>query len=230
MDWLHIQKRSRRVLPFDEHSLHTDEALQFLNGPDFIPPESLPAGVDFDSGPSGLNFTFPTPRPGRFVENNTVHGRIFRCGGHWQERPTIVLLHGGSTGRGRINSLGYQYGFSLIARRCNRAGFNAATLEAPYHFRRHPRQPGAVTKVDYLRMAEAARRAVNVLLVAGTEDLITPIEPIEDLHQAWGQPEIWRLSHGHISLSWCLWGVAGSVLCWLTPRLNNPAVTDQRAH
>ena len=30
--------------------------------------------------------------------------------------------------------------FPLIARRCNRAGFNAATLVAPYHFQRRPRQ------------------------------------------------------------------------------------------
>jgi len=42
-------------------SLALDQALQFLNGPDFIPAESRPAQIKFD-GP--LHFRFPTPRPG----------------------------------------------------------------------------------------------------------------------------------------------------------------------
>jgi len=49
------------------------------------------------------------------------------------------------------------FGYPSIARRCNRAGFSAATLEAPYHFQRQPRHSGAMSP-DYLRSAEAARR------------------------------------------------------------------------
>jgi len=37
-----------------------EEALEFLNGPDFIPAASDPARIEFD-GPR--NFKFPTPRP-----------------------------------------------------------------------------------------------------------------------------------------------------------------------
>ena len=72
----------------------------------------------------------------------------------------ILLLHGGNLMRGRARSLGYQFGFPLIARRCNRAGFNAATLELPYNFQCHPRQPGVLEAENYLRMAEATAQAV----------------------------------------------------------------------
>ena len=209
----------------------------------------------------------------------------------------------------------YRFGFSLIARRCNSAGFNAATLEAPYHFQRHSHQPGPMSQIDYMRMAEAAAQEVaeiraligwlfakgcptvalwglsmgawlagmtvfhdarlaavvmtapvahsnsayasriiwrsvreawhevcaadealdetpfnltrarpaipkeNILLVEGVQDLVTPAEPIEELWQLWGRPDIWRLPHGHISLSLCLTGLISPVLCWLSPRL-----------
>jgi hypothetical protein len=71
----------------------------------------------------------------------------------------------------------------------------------------------------------------KILLIEGTQDLVTPREPIEELWQLWGRPDIWRLPHGHISLSLCLagWpGLTDRVLRWLAPRLDVPAVqTDQ---
>jgi hypothetical protein len=48
----------------------------------------------------------------------------------------------------------------MIARRCNRAGFNAATLELPYHFQRRPLQLEALKKEDCLRMAKATAQAI----------------------------------------------------------------------
>jgi len=327
IDWLSIQKNCMRVPPIDGRTLRLEEALQFLKGPDFIRSESQPARVEFNPDQSGLPFRFPTPQPSGFAENNVVYGRFYRCAGRWQERPMIVLLHGGSIMQGCDGSLGYRFGYPLIARRCNRAGFNAATMEAPYHFQRYPRQPGAVNHVDYLRMAEAVAQAVveiraltgwllgegspavalwglsmggwlagmtvcrdarltavvmtlptvrsnpsyadriiwrrvreawqgvraaeekldltpfnlttarpaipneKILLIEGTQDLVTPREPIEELWQLWGRPDIWRLPHGHISLSLCLagWpGLTDRVLRWLAPRLDVPAVqTDQ---
>src|SRR2546430_9348794 len=80
-------------------------------------------GPDFvptDSQPAqvefhgSLHFRFPTPRPCEFTENNVVHG-----------------------------SASYQLRFPLLARRCNRAGFNVATLVTPYHFQRCPPQLAA---------------------------------------------------------------------------------------
>jgi len=97
-----------------------EEALEFLNGPDFIPAASDPARIVFD-GPR--HFKFPTPRPGKVEENNIVYGRLYRCAARWQERPVIILLDG-------YPAVGYHSAFPLLARRFNRAGFNVATLVA----------------------------------------------------------------------------------------------------
>src|SRR5437660_8754354 len=113
-----------RMPPIDGRTLRREEALQFLKGPDFIPTESQPARVEFNPDQSELLFRFPTPRPCGFAENNIVYGRFYRCAGRWLERPVIVLLHGGNIMQGRDGSIGYQFGYPLIACRCNRAEFN----------------------------------------------------------------------------------------------------------
>ena len=81
-----------------------------------------------------------------------------------------------------------------------------------------------------LTTARPAIPKENILLIEGTQDLVTPAGPIEELWQQWGQPDIWRLPHGHISLSLCLAGLpglTGRVLRWLAPRLDMPARTNQ---
>ncbi len=108
-----------------------EEALEFLNGPAFIPAASDPARMEFD-GPR--HFKFPTPRPSEDKENNIVYGRLYRCAERWRERPVIILLDGNP-------AIGYHTAFPLIARRFNRAGFNVALLVAPYHLQRRPRRP-----------------------------------------------------------------------------------------
>src|SRR5438128_7304750 len=165
IDWSVLQARvTLNLLKSGER--HTNgrsprlkQALQFLNGPDFIPVETNPAPVEFNPYNSGVHFQFPTPRPCDNAENNVVYGRLYRCAGRWQERPVIILLHGGRIIQNHHGSIGYRFGYPSIARRCNRAGFNAATLEAPYHFQRQPRHSGAMCP-DYLRSAEAAAQAV----------------------------------------------------------------------
>jgi len=97
------------------------EAVEFLNGPNFIPAESKPAELEFKSK---IHFTFPSPRPCEFAENNVVHGRLCRRTKDWQKFPTIILLHGGG------GFLGHRYGFPLKVPAIHRAGFNAATLAA----------------------------------------------------------------------------------------------------
>src|SRR6266852_415006 len=79
----------------NERDLKLGQAVQFLNGPDFIPAESQPARLDFIPDASVGRFRFPTPRPCEFAENNVVHGRLYHCADAWQERPVIVSLHGG---------------------------------------------------------------------------------------------------------------------------------------
>jgi len=118
-----------------------EEALAFLNGPDFLPAASDPARMEFD-GPR--RFRFPTPRPSEIEENNVVYGRLYRCAGRWQERPVIILLDGNP-------AVGYHTGFPLIARRLNRAGFNAALLVGPYHLQRRPRRPMEENCLEFAR-------------------------------------------------------------------------------
>jgi hypothetical protein len=150
IDWSALQVLTRRV-PAPSANMRLAEAVQFLQGPDFIPAASQPARVEFEGS---LHFHFPSPRPCEFKENNVVYGRLYRCAGRWQERPTIVLLHGWNS------TPSHRYRFPLIARQCNRAGFNAATLELPYHFQRRPLQPGILNGSHYLRIAERTAQAV----------------------------------------------------------------------
>jgi len=128
-----------RHMPRPEWKL--EEALEFLNGPDFIPAASDPAQIEFD-GPR--HFKFPTPRPGKVEENNIVYGRLYRCAERWQERPVIILLDGNP-------AIGYHSGFPLIARRFNRAGFNVALLVAPYQLQRRPRRPVEENCLEFAR-------------------------------------------------------------------------------
>ena len=150
MDWSSIQVMTL-MMPANAPNPRLEEAVQFLKGPDFVPTESQPAQVEFH-GP--LHFRFPTPRPCEFAENNVVHGRLYRCPGRWQERPVIILLPGYN------DSASYQLRFPLLARRCNRTGFNVATLVPPYHFQRCPRQLAAFESGDCLRLAERTAQGI----------------------------------------------------------------------
>src|ERR1017187_1563199 len=124
------------------------EAIGFLNGPDFIPAESKSAELQFTSN---IHFTFSSPRPCEFAENNIVHGSLYRRAKDWRKFPTILLLHGGS------DYLNHWYRFQWMVPALQRAGFNAATLVAPYHFQRRVRR---IEAFDHLRVAEAFGQAV----------------------------------------------------------------------
>jgi pimeloyl-ACP methyl ester carboxylesterase len=314
LDWSAIQAVTLMMPPDCMQRPRLEEALKFLKGPEFVADDGQPAQVEFN-GPR--DFRFPTPRPCAFSENNVVHGRFYRCGERWQERPVVILLHGSG------DSLNYNFRFPLIARECNRAGFNAAALVAPYHFQRRPRQlGGSLGYSDFLQLAEATTQAIaeiraltgwllgegcpavalwgysmgawyagiatcrdarlaavvlgatcvkmsswveqravrprvrarlpmvrelckglnltalnlltaqpvlpakNILLLEAFHDsMICPKEDTEDLWQAWGQPDIWRLPQGHVGL--CCGFVpdlTGRILCWLSPRLNATTV------
>jgi hypothetical protein len=132
-----------------------EEALEFLNGPDFIPAASEPAQIEFD-GPR--HFQFPTPLPGKAPENNVVYGRLDRCAERWQERPAIILLDGAF-------GIGYHSGLPLLARRINRAGFNAATLVAPYNLQRRPRRPIEENCLEFAR--EIAQNVAEIRALTG---------------------------------------------------------------
>jgi pimeloyl-ACP methyl ester carboxylesterase len=152
IDWSSIQVMTLMMsAKGKEHDWRLEEALRFLKGPDFVSTDTQPAQVEFN-GP--VHFRFPTPRPSDFQQNNVVYGRLYRCPERWQERPVIILLPGYN------DSASYQLRFPLLARRCNRAGFNVATWEPPYHFQRRPRERAEFDSGDCLFWAERAAQAI----------------------------------------------------------------------
>ena len=150
MDWSALQAAA--TLPSIRQCARSDsqlaEAVEFLNGPHFIPAQSKPATLEFKST---IHFTFPSQRPCECAENNVVHGRLYRRAKDWQTFPSIMLLHGGS------DSLNHWYRFPLKVPAIHFAGFNAATLVAPYHFQRRVHR---IEAFDHLRVAKAFAQAV----------------------------------------------------------------------
>src|SRR5260221_6492123 len=63
----------------NERDLKLEQAVQFLNGADFIPAESQSAQLDFGPDAAGGRFRFDTPRPCEIAEDNVGHGRLYRC-------------------------------------------------------------------------------------------------------------------------------------------------------
>ena len=56
-------------------------------------------------------------------------------------------------------------------------------------------------------------------------DFLCPKDDLEDLWRLWGQPDIWRLPHGHVGICCGLMpGLNSRVLDWLEPRLNGDTV------
>jgi dienelactone hydrolase len=154
VDWTAMHLAAVRMPRPDGRSPRLAEARQLIGRPDFIPEEVEAAKVQF-AGP--VRFLFETPCPGPFAENNTVHGRLYRCGERWLEHPTVLLLHGWN------DATSHYIRFPFMARQFNREGLNAATLEAPFHFQRRPRQLGAWGNFlcpDILRTVEAARQSM----------------------------------------------------------------------
>lgn len=54
----------------------------------------------------------------------------------------------------------------------------------------------------------------RILLLASQYDLFAPAESVEELWEQWNHPEIWRVSHGHISVLFSM-KVMGRVCDWL---------------
>jgi pimeloyl-ACP methyl ester carboxylesterase len=150
IDWcvLQVWAVSISARKCDKGNSKLAEAIEFLNGPNFIPAESKPAELEFTSN---IHFKFPSPRPCEFEENNVVHGRLYRRAKDWQKFPTLILLHGA------CDVLDYRYRFPLMVPAIHRAGLNVATLVAPYHFQRRVRR---IEAFDHLRVAEAIGQAV----------------------------------------------------------------------
>jgi pimeloyl-ACP methyl ester carboxylesterase len=123
---------------------------QFLTGP------VEPAKDLYFYNSRGFRFSSPVKTP--WPENNVVHGKLYRAGAKWRDRPSVILLHGWN------GELGYYWQFPALAWRLARAGVNAAMLELPYHAQRKPQAPGAVQNFishNLHRMAEGTQQSVS---------------------------------------------------------------------
>ena len=87
-------------------------------------------------------FHFPSQVETSCSENNTVHGRLYRCGKDWRHRPAVILVHG------LDYEVGYRFQFPYLARRLCKLGLNTAMIELPYHCRRRPH--GDVAVKDFI--------------------------------------------------------------------------------
>jgi hypothetical protein len=233
-------------------------------------------------------FHFPSLIETSCPNNNTVHGRLYRCGEDWRDRAAVILVHGWDY------ELGYRVQFPYLARRLCKLGVNTAMLELPYHCQRRPRGRGVVRdfisndmeclfqaiqqsiadiralthwlceqgcpkvglwgislgawlgglvacaddktsfavlltpvgKIDRavkeLAFCEPIREGLEcrkislarlnlaehhprlppekMLIVESLHDRFAPAETVEEFWHAWGQPEIMRVNHGHISV------------------------------
>src|ERR1043166_5400418 len=107
MDWSAVQAMTLMGRAYAA-SPRLEEAVKFLNGPDFIPAESRLARVEFNGD---IQFRFATPRPCESPKNNIFHGRLSRAGDGGRKRPAIFLLPGYNA------PASYRIRFPLIARR-----------------------------------------------------------------------------------------------------------------
>ncbi len=307
LDEIAIRAAASKMPKPDGNGGRLAEALELISSPDFVPAEIEPARVEFLGG---NRFQFDTPHLTPWEKNNRVLGRLYRCGERWHEKPVIILSHGWN------DIINHYCRYPIFARQINRHGFNAVTLEAPFHFQRRPRELGAAGNFlspDILRTAQAIRQAIaetracarwlrrsgcpavglmgislggwlggltichdsgfdcaallepvarldrlvgevrfceslrpawagqkitvgklkltenlpaipkkNILLIESIYDLFVPPDTMEELWKAWGEPEMWRMKHGHISVL-ASPGLNGRIIRWMGPRLNGLA-------
>jgi dienelactone hydrolase len=282
---------------------HLEQAGEMLRRPDFFFNGVAPAEVELLGG---KNFRFPSPIKTAVTENNTVYGRIARCGARWRQRPAVIFLNGWND---RFN---HRYRFPSLTRSLTRRGVNSVVFDLPYQFRRRPARKGPLSDFiseDIAHTVEATAQAlaeihaivawlhqqglkriaiwgfslggwlgglaacynpsiacailvtpvvrldrtiqeapfcrllrgslgdksldltklnlishrplipkINILLVEAQYDLFVPSETMEELWQAWDQPEMWRLPHGHITVLGASAMIKEAVR-WLGPRL-----------
>jgi dienelactone hydrolase len=155
LDWFSIQLARLSVHSGAGAHDQVAEAEALLHDPGFF--------GDFVGAPDDLKFRstrefqFTSPVCTRWGENNTVYGRLYGCADRWQDKPTVVLLHGWNA------ETGYRVLFPYLAWRLARFGVNAVMFELPYHSRRKPRGNGAVTNFisgDLVHVVQATQQSI----------------------------------------------------------------------
>jgi dienelactone hydrolase len=155
LDWCTIQLARLSVRESVGAHEQLAEVEAILDSPDFL--------CDFVTAPTDLRFVtkrtfqFTSAVASPWERNNTVHGSFFLASQHWQDNPTVILLHGWNA------QLAYRTLFPHLARRLVKRGVNTLMFELPYHGQRKPRGKGAVNNFlsgDLVHVTQAVHQAV----------------------------------------------------------------------
>src|SRR5438128_842254 len=92
LDWFSIQLARLSVHRGDGTDEGVGAAQSLLDHADFFGGVAEPPGDWQFVDERAFKFTSSVPTP--WPENRIVHGRFFRCETRWQERPSVILLHG----------------------------------------------------------------------------------------------------------------------------------------
>jgi pimeloyl-ACP methyl ester carboxylesterase len=133
---------------------HEHEAEELLSSPEFF---DLSVGTPDLRFTDQKHFSFTSQIQTRWSVNNEVHGRLYRAGSDWRNRPAVILLHGWNS------ESSYARQFPFFSWRLNRYGVNSAMFQLPFHGRRRPSGPGTINNFishDLLNMVEATRQAL----------------------------------------------------------------------
>lgn len=155
LDWFSIQLARLSVHNGSGAHHQASEVEALLRGPEFL--------CDFVGVPEDFTFVserqfyFTSPVASPWGRNNTVHGRFFPASERWENKPTVILLHGWNA------ETGYRVLFPYLAWRLTRRGVNAAMFELPYHSRRKPRGEGAIRNFisdDLVHVVQATQQSI----------------------------------------------------------------------
>jgi dienelactone hydrolase len=135
LDRFAIRSACGSVLPSPDGQSHLQEASELLRRGDFFSPAVEAAAVEFTSKSM---FRFPSAIRTDSDSNNIVRGHFEVAAKNWQERPSVILLHGWNS------ELQYQWQLPFWSQLLARAGVNAFRFELPYHGSRRPMEPGAI--------------------------------------------------------------------------------------
>lgn len=154
LDWWVIRLASRST-GVSEGSLEPSRALAQIVPELHIGRKVSPATPVLNfTADDAFEFTSPVETPAPC--NNRVHGRLFKVGQDWRNRPVAILMHGWNA------EVCYRHLFPRLARRLSRAGLNTVIFELPYHMQRRPRvgPMNDFISSDLFGMMEATRQAI----------------------------------------------------------------------
>jgi pimeloyl-ACP methyl ester carboxylesterase len=87
----------------------------------------------------------------RYLENNTVHARLWTLSNKHQIRPVMLLVHGYAAADYRISESAFEIGYWL------HHGFDVCAMQLPFHGRRSPKTRREISHVSLFPSANIVR-------------------------------------------------------------------------